>query len=173
MTVCSLSSAELEDRLEMIRKEILPHVKRSEDLPNGRAWEFEETPALRAKLEEWVELERRCCGGLDWSLERLPANGLRLAVRGIEPGSGFFEALAEPEPTPGSSGGLVRLAKSGGVGLGGALLVCCVLPNAVLAVAGAAVAAPLLALDSPLPVIAVSLGIAVPACLLTRRIQAR
>jgi hypothetical protein len=111
MTVCSLSSAELEDRLEMIRKEILPHVKRSEELPNGRAWEFEETPALWGKLEEWVALERRCCGGLGWSLERLPENRLRLAVLGVEPGSGFLERLAEPEPIPESSGGLVRLAR--------------------------------------------------------------
>ena len=97
MTVCSLSSAELEDRLAMIRREILPHVKRSEDLRSGRAWEFEETSALRAKLEQWVELERRCCGGLDWSLERLPADRLRLTVLGVEPGSGFFEFFAEPE----------------------------------------------------------------------------
>jgi len=96
MTTCSLSSAELEDRLEMIRKEILPHVRRTEHLPDGRAWEFGETPGMRAKLEQWVELERRCCGGLDWKLERLPSGRLRLAVLGVEPGSGFFGLLAEP-----------------------------------------------------------------------------
>jgi len=173
MTVCSLSRAELEDRLAMIRKEILPHVKRTEDLPDGRAWEFEENPGMRAKLEQWVELERRCCGGLDWKLERLPSNQLRLAVLGAELGSGFFELLAEPAKAAEPGGRLARLAKSGGVGLGGALLVCCVLPQAVLAVAGAAVAAPLLALDRPLPLIAVSLAMAVPVWLLIGRRRAR
>ncbi len=67
----------------MIRAEILPWVRRSEELANGLVWEFERTPAMEAKLAGWVELERQCCGGFDWSLEpRDASNALVLVVEG-------------------------------------------------------------------------------------------
>ncbi len=92
--VCNLSKHERQDRIEMIRNEILPQVKRSEELENGLAWEFEPTPDMQAKLERLVALERQCCGGLQWSLGREPDSGrLRLAVEGVDPRSGFFASL--------------------------------------------------------------------------------
>jgi hypothetical protein len=81
--VCNLRGDEREQRAAMIRAEILPLVRRREDLPNGFALEFERTPSVAAKLARWVELERTCCASLDWELE-LDAAGdrVRLSVRG-------------------------------------------------------------------------------------------
>ena len=39
--VCSLSSNKLDERVELIRSEILPSVIGHENRPNGVAWEFE------------------------------------------------------------------------------------------------------------------------------------
>ena len=82
---CSLGPAELEERLAMIRREIVPHVTRSEELERGLLLDFDATPGMRAKLEQLVELERRCCSGLRWELEEVGSATLRLGVTGTDP----------------------------------------------------------------------------------------
>ena len=78
---CSLSAEALRERVAMIRSEILPHLKATRALAGGRSLDF--GPELAERLEAWVELERRCCGGLVWKLEPLPSSeGLRLTVEG-------------------------------------------------------------------------------------------
>ena len=61
----------------------------------------------------------------------------------------FTNDLNRIEPGRADSRTRLRIAKAGGVGIGVSVLLCCVLPIAVGAVAGASVAGPLLGLDAP------------------------
>jgi hypothetical protein len=98
MDICSLSNPELQQRFKMIREEILPHARRTEKLANGLAWEFEQSPPMREKLAQLIELERRCCTGLAFELQdRRESNTLRLAVEGIDPGSELLAGLGTTE----------------------------------------------------------------------------
>lgn len=95
--VCNLPSEALAERRAMIKAEIAPYVRRTEELPNGLAWEFDQNPAMRARLEQLIELERRCCGGLEWSLQGLRgADTIRLVVEGIDPRSELFVSFRSP-----------------------------------------------------------------------------
>lgn len=94
---CTLSAEALRERIAMIRSEILPHLKATRVLAGGRSLDF--GPELRERLEAWIELERRCCGGLVWKLEPLPrAEGLRLTVEGEDVLARLLEEHAEPRP---------------------------------------------------------------------------
>ena len=97
--VCSLPPAALADRLAMIRSDFAPHVKAQEELPGGRAWEFD--TALRERLEELVALERRCCSGLDWRILEITEGRVRLEVRGA--GAGDLPALLAATPSAGQA----------------------------------------------------------------------
>lgn len=93
--VCSLPPADLRDRVAMIRREILPLAVGAEKLPNGRTWTFVRDPALLSRLESLIAFERRCCGGLEWSLE-VRGETIRLRVEGIDPDGSFLALLGEP-----------------------------------------------------------------------------
>ena len=152
--VCSLSPEELAQRLELIRREIQPGVIARADLPDGVAWEFENHPEMRARLERLAELERECCGvGLEFRVrDDAEAGRLRFEIHGSEAGAfravlGDSAAASAPASRPGV---LRRLAKATGFGVAASLFVCCVIPIGVATVAGAAIAGPLLELDHPL-----------------------
>lgn len=78
--ICSLSEEELRERSNKIRDELRPHVTKQEKLPGGLLFEFIPTPELRGRLEELIELERRCCGPLRFTLSETPTT-LRLEVK--------------------------------------------------------------------------------------------
>ena len=83
---CNLPKDDRQARLEMIRREIMPHALGSQELVDGMAWEFGDDPELRRELERLVAFERECCGGLQWNLvERSDAPGVRLIVEGLDP----------------------------------------------------------------------------------------
>lgn len=84
---CSLDAENLRERIEMLRREILPHAQESRALSPGRAWEFADTPTTRTRLEHFVALERECCrGAVTFHLEEDAARGvLRLELRGLDP----------------------------------------------------------------------------------------
>jgi hypothetical protein len=168
-TVCSLSSDERRERRAMLQREIAPHVRRTTELANGLAWEFDRNAAVRAKLLHLIDLERRCCGGLAWSLEESPeARNLRLVVTGVDPRSELFAGF-HAAGMPRTEGALARALRATGFGVGAALLVCCILPGAVALVAGAAVAAPLARLDDPVAIGTASVGAAALSWLWMRR----
>ena len=169
---CSLPSEELQIRFRMIREHILPHVRRTEELDNGFAWECDHSPEMREKLARLVEMERQCCSGLDFDLqEPAGSNVLRLEVHGIDPRSKALDALRGPGRRDAANDGgmLARAAKAGGIGVAGAFLVFCGLPIAVAAIAGAAVAAPLAGLESPFALAGGSLVFGCAAWMLQRR----
>ncbi len=158
--VCSLPRDQRSDRAGMIRRDILPHATRREALANGVALEFEHTAAMQKTLADLVAFERDCCGGLAWNLTQ-PSDGvLRLSIEGLPPDSDFFREadLIDTEPAP----GFTRIAQTVGLGVGGALFFCCVLPLGIAAVAGAALAAPLATLDNPLAITLAAIGLAIP-----------
>ena len=152
---CNLPEDELQARIRMIRAEILPHARGTDELPNGIAWEFDGGADLRVQLEQLVEFERRCCSGLSWNLEEVPGCRLRLVVEGADPATlraaiAGLEGSTEPRS-------FLRILKAGGLGFAGAFFAFCVLPIAAVALLGGAVAGPLLGLDDPWLVAAGSL----------------
>ncbi len=160
--VCSLPTDEWQDRSAMIRREILPLVTRREALESGMALEFEHSPALRKRLEDFIAFERECCSGLTWQLHRPSSRVLRLKVEGLPVDSDFFGTSGggADAPTPGR---LARLAQASGLGAGVSFFFCCVLPIGVAVIAGPALAAPLGKLDDPLFIAAGSVVLGVPA----------
>lgn len=86
MTVCTLSAPALDDRIEMIRRDIVPHVTRVEPRANGFVLEIAGSPAMHATLARWVVLERDCCTRVAWEIEGDPDDAvLRLVVDGLDP----------------------------------------------------------------------------------------
>ncbi len=100
---CTPSPEDLEQRVAMIRREILPRVLARLKLENGVGWEFEATADNRKKLEDLTELERQCCRGLSFEIREDP-NGTRLRweILGIDPNTEFFPDRRS-STTPGSS----------------------------------------------------------------------
>ncbi len=173
--VCSLPSDALQARISMIRSDYLPQVRRTEELPDGLAWEFD--AAMRAKVDALVALERECCSALDWRVvEASGGEGLKLEVHGIDPrsvrrllGLGGGSSPGKKENVAGGFE-LGRLAKASGAGLAGSFFVCCVLPGIVFAVfGGTALAVTLTSLDRPIPFALVSVVMAVAAWRFLRR----
>lgn len=154
---CSLSPGALTERLDWIRSDIEPHAGAKRILENGVAWDFEATPEMREKLEKLARLESDCCSSLEFEVWQNPSRTrLRFEILGADPGSEFFDRLklanlSDDEDTPGGMRwGL--LAKRGGIAAVASFLICCVLPFALVSVLGISIAAPLLALDTPLAI---------------------
>jgi len=94
---CVLGTEEVEDRAALIRADLLPRIVRTRRAPGRVLWEFDNEPGMRAKLEEFVEFERRCCSGMTFDLG--PATGderLRLTIAGE--GADRIAALADRTP---------------------------------------------------------------------------
>jgi len=171
-SVCSLPPDELRARIEALRTELLPLVRRRQDLPDGIAWDFDAGATMRAQLDEFVEFERQCCSGVSFDIVASPEVGmLRLIARG--PDAAAFEALGGPpmavpgQVAPGS--GVAQVAKAGIVGVVASLFLCCGLPLAVASVLGVAVAAPLARFDDPVMIGLGAIAIAVPSWVVMRR----
>jgi len=146
--VCTLSPEGLAERIAWIRREILPHARRSERLLSGIAWELDAAPGLAEKLDRLVALERECCDGIVF--EHGPsadAGRLRLEVRGVNPDAESFRSLLVPTTQGATRGG--RLAKATVFGFLGSLAVCCALPLAASVAVGGAAAAALAQFDDP------------------------
>jgi hypothetical protein len=144
--VCTLPPASLGERLAWIRAEILPHAIHSEQRPNGIVLELQDAPGLAAKLDQLVALERACCSDIVFE-HRASTGGRRtLEVRGIDPGAAVFATLQVPGAPPRLGR---RLAAALGLGTLLSLIVCCALPLALVALFGAAAAAPFAFLDDP------------------------
>lgn len=148
--VCTLSPAGLSERIAWIRKEILPHARRTERLEAGLAWELDAAPGLANKLDHLIALERECCSGIVFErFESATRGRVRLEVRGIDPDAEAFRSLGAPGA--GRLAAPSRLAKAAGVGVVASGFVCCVLPAIAAALLGS-IAAPLAALDGPGPI---------------------
>ena len=156
--VCNLPEDELESRLKMTREELFPLVRKREELENGLALYFDDQPEMGRRLEEFVQFERKCCSGIDWTVERR-AGQLRLEIAGIDPRSKMFASIGEASLGDSSATKpslLPRLFRAVGLGSAGAILACCIMPLVLVAVIGAT---PLLLLDNPWVIGASALGL--------------
>lgn len=186
--VCALPPDQLRERIDTLRRELLPQVVRAEELPGGSgiAMDFAASGAMQQQLDRLVDFERQCCSGLEWNVGPSPLpDRLRLTVAGLAPDSVFFRALglrvdseagAEPDPKAGpgavgevGGGRLARLVKAGGLGFGAAFFLLCVLPIGLAAVVGGGLATSLLRLDDPWIIAVGSLALALPAWWWVRR----
>ncbi len=149
---CTLSPEDLEQRVAMIRREILPRVLAKLELEDGVGWEFEATADNRKKLEELTELERQCCRGLSFEIREDP-NGTRLRweILGIDPNTAIFGDLnLEPAVHENARAGSWKaLLRRGGLGAVISIGVCCVLPIGLVSLVGVGFAAPFTKLDNP------------------------
>lgn len=166
--VCQLSGEALTARRGELRRELLPHVRGRERLPDGIALGFEASDAMRAALTAFVDFERRCCPGLrvSWSETE---GALRLEIRGLDPDADVLEDLGVPAERSWMPG-LAGAARSAVGGVGGAFVLFCLVPMGAAALLGAELAAPLRALDHPL---VIGLGGAALAGWLWRRERRR
>ena len=153
--MCRLSDDQLTTRLAEIRRDVLPHIRKTHKLEDGLVLEFNDTPNLKAKVERLVALEQECCAGLRFELQERPQpEGLKLEIRGIDPQSGTVEQLLagiqSNAETPSQGSRLRRVLSSTGIGVAGAFFVFCVLPIGLAALLGASATAYVAKLDNPL-----------------------
>ena len=169
--VCTLPPAALDARLAWIAREILPHAIAAERLESGWRITLEGGRELDAKLEGLVEAERRCCAGIGFTLRRHAWRRI-LDVSGVDPEAAIFGDLAARLAGAPAPSAARRLVTSLGLGTLAALVVCCGLPLAAVAIFGAS-AAFLTRLDAPVPIALGALAVAAAAWLALGRQASR
>ena len=147
--ICNLSDEDLEARREELMQGLALKARERRDLGDGVAYSFDATPEMRAELGAFVAFERECCPTLGLAVKVAPG-ALELEIRGVEPTSSLFAGIGV---AGGSEDriprGRRRILSSAGLGTLFALALCCLLPAALVAALGAAVAAPLTSLENP------------------------
>ena len=171
VSACSLDERALKERLAMIRREFVPHVSVSEPRDDGFVWELAYDETMQGKLEHWIELERECCSGITFVLSRPSESTLRLEVSGFS--AQDLENLKARAAAAAPASGSGRFLRSAGLGFVGAFTLFCILPLGIAALAGAAIAGPLLLLDDPIAIAAGSLVFGCLAWAWMRRREAR
>ncbi|WP_143302234.1 hypothetical protein [Candidatus Entotheonella palauensis] len=91
---CRLTSAELRERLGVIRAEFLIHVKAVDELENGYRYWFEKTPDQLKLLTDFIDFESRCCAFFQFDLSVAPgAERVSLSLTGREGTKSFVESM--------------------------------------------------------------------------------
>jgi len=90
---CSLNDEEFKERRLLVRKSVLAHVTHQQKHPSGLILHFEDGPDVRAQVENFVALERECCGFLTFKISQ-PDDGLSLFIKSPEAGMETLERLA-------------------------------------------------------------------------------
>jgi hypothetical protein len=78
---CSLSDEAFRKRRATVRKAMLPHMVNGERMETGLRLTFADTAELRSSVENFIHLERQCCGFLTFTLAP-PTDGLILTIEG-------------------------------------------------------------------------------------------
>ena len=92
---CSLTSPELRERIIKIRRDLLPHVIKTIDLPNGIGFLVPNEDGQIQRLAEFVELESRCCAFLDFEMRvEAESTTISLQMTGPEGTKEVLEAMA-------------------------------------------------------------------------------
>ncbi len=79
--VCSLNDKEFHQRRQLVRSALLPHIANLERFENGIILRFIASAELRSDVEDFIDLERACCGFLTFTLSP-PGGDLCLTIKG-------------------------------------------------------------------------------------------
>jgi len=106
---CTLSAAELAERRAGLLPGLAARAHRRLALPNGCEWQFEPADGLLAEMMNVIDMERRCCRFLRFSVSvEVDAGPIVLQLTGPPGTREFLEALVEgasADPVPGADGG--------------------------------------------------------------------
>lgn len=89
-TYCTITSAEQRIRRSAVRESISPHVKSAVILNEGLRIELSGHKELRKIVEEFVVLERKCCGFLSFTISP-PGEPLFVQIQGPPGASSLLE----------------------------------------------------------------------------------
>ncbi len=78
---CSLTEAESRERRSLVRERLFPHITTAEKIATGLKLTFPNSDLVRSNVEEFVGLERQCCGFLTFDISP-PEQGLVLTING-------------------------------------------------------------------------------------------
>ena len=82
---CSLTSAELQDRIALLKTEIFPNLTRKEELADGFIYYFEDEGDIAIKILEFIGKEKECCPFFKFDVSVLPfEKGIALQISGSE-----------------------------------------------------------------------------------------
>ena len=73
---CSLNDDAFRERRALARRTLLPKLHSMHRNADGVDLSFADSPRLREQLNEFVDLERRCCGFLKFSIKRITTDGV-------------------------------------------------------------------------------------------------
>ena len=79
--VCSLTDRESRERRATVRKSLFPHLLSAEKMDSGLKLTFPDSNRLRSSVEDFVDLERQCCGFLTCTITP-SGQGLTLTIEG-------------------------------------------------------------------------------------------
>lgn len=92
---CSLTSAELQDRIALLRTEIFPKLTKKVELEEGYIYYFADEGDLAIKILEFIGKEKQCCPFFKFDFSILPfEKGLALQISGS---TGVKEFLSSKE----------------------------------------------------------------------------
>ncbi len=78
---CSLTDAESRERRSLVRETLFPHITTAEKIATGLKLTFPNSALVRSNVEEFVGLERQCCGFLTFDISP-SEQGLVLTIDG-------------------------------------------------------------------------------------------
>ncbi len=78
---CSLSDEEFRERRALVRETVVSKVLRTERTVSGLKVRFPNTEEMKETVQQFVELERECCGLLSFSLDK-SGSELELEIAG-------------------------------------------------------------------------------------------
>ena len=91
---CRLTSAEMRERMGVIRAEFLIHVKEVDELDTGYRYWFEKTPDRLKLLADFIDFESRCCAFFQFDLSVGPgAKRVSLSLTGPTGVKSFLESM--------------------------------------------------------------------------------
>lgn len=94
--VCKLIGAELAEKKELLKTEILSLVKEVDEVDNGYILKFEDKDDMLLKLMDYLMIEKECCPFFVFDLNIQPnSNGISLKISGQEGAKDMLKPLID------------------------------------------------------------------------------
>ncbi len=93
---CSLTSAELLERKQVLKEKIFPQLLKKESLDNGYIYYFEDEQQLAEDILEFIGKEKQCCPFFKFDFSVLPfKKGLALQISGSPAVKDFLKDMEQ------------------------------------------------------------------------------